>query len=288
MDHKIQKIKLNSDAFPVSKIDGKKVKISPISETHRIIKELSLQIDKTKIIYKKLGRIHLKEIIDLHQEWLPVKYEDSFFENALSNINNSFITIGAMYPTEQREIIIGAIFIEVQEFNQKFKKHSSEGIISKMMNEISFNEKMRAIIQWTDYHCAYIMTLGIIDECRRLKIGSELISKAIDIVLDDPLCICLYLDVIDYNKSAIQFYLKNNFEEVTTIKNYYHINEEVYDSYVYVRVLTIEEKKIHKRKSTRFFYLSINEWICWICYFIFAVITFNVFCKCFRKKQKSD
>lgn len=53
----------------------------------------------------------------------------------------------------------------------------------------------------------YILTLGIIDECRQLGLGTYLLNYTYNTVMKKyPLCKIVYLHVVEYNSSAIQFY----------------------------------------------------------------------------------
>jgi len=52
------------------------------------------------------------------------------------------------------------------------------------------------------------MTIGVVDECRRLGLGTQLLNKAIQVLKKYwSACEILYLHVVDYNESAIRFYL---------------------------------------------------------------------------------
>jgi ribosomal protein S18 acetylase RimI-like enzyme len=63
-----------------------------------------------------------------------------------------------------------------------------------------------------EYLGAYIMTIGVIDECRRLGLGSILVDKTIEMLQQNwTICEVIYLHVIDYNESAIRFYERNHF-----------------------------------------------------------------------------
>ena len=57
----------------------------------------------------------------------------------------------------------------------------------------------------------YIMTLGVIDECRKLGLGTLLIEETFQIVRTKyPMVQFLYLHVVDYNEAAIRFYKEKN------------------------------------------------------------------------------
>ena len=66
------------------------------------------------------------------------------------------------------------------------------------------------------------MTIGVIDECRRDGLGTQLLKYTENILAQMwPACEVIYLHVIDYNQTAIKFYEKNNFATLKTIKNHY-------------------------------------------------------------------
>lgn len=75
------------------------------------------------------------------------------------------------------------------------------------------------------------MTIGIVDECRRLGLGTKLLNEVIKVInLNWFNCEIIYLHVVDYNESAIRFYERNNFRTLKRIKNHYVIFEKDYDA----------------------------------------------------------
>jgi len=133
-----------------------------------------------------------------------------------------------------------------------FIKHTSRDAIKKICRNIDFNEEVTSYLKCQSYNCVYIMTIGVLDEYRHLHIGSNLIKKISEICLWDNLCVGIYLDVVDYNKAAINFYEKNGFENVAMIKNYYNIKNKFYDSIVYLKIFTRKEKDEFRKKISRF------------------------------------
>ena len=83
----------------------------------------------------------------------------------------------------------------------------------------------------------YIMTLGVIDECRKLGIGTMLLEETYrQVRYFYPECNLIYLHVVDYNKSAIKFYInKNNFIEMGREENHYEIFNKEYDALILYR-----------------------------------------------------
>ena len=86
------------------------------------------------------------------------------------------------------------------------------------------------------------MTIGVLDEFRKMNIGSNIVQRIINIGLNDILCIGVFLDVIYFNNSAIKFYKKNLFKKVMTNRNYYNIKGNRYDAYSFLRIFTRKEK----------------------------------------------
>uniref|UniRef100_A0A7S2N4T1 N-alpha-acetyltransferase 60 n=1 Tax=Helicotheca tamesis TaxID=374047 RepID=A0A7S2N4T1_9STRA len=82
----------------------------------------------------------------------------------------------------------------------------------------------------------YIMTLGTVRYYRNRGIASMLVEKAIrDVVEGDEACGVVYLHVITYNERAIGFYERLGFVRVKEIQDYYRINGENYNCYLYAK-----------------------------------------------------
>ena len=85
----------------------------------------------------------------------------------------------------------------------------------------------------------YIMTLGVIDECRQMGLGTLLLNQKCKEVLNCyPECRIIYLHVVDYNTSAIKFYTsKNDFVQCSVIKDHYEIFEQEYDAILLYKLI---------------------------------------------------
>ena len=80
------------------------------------------------------------------------------------------------------------------------------------------------------------MTIGVIDECRKLGLGTQMLNYTIDMVDKEYAnCYAIYLHVITYNKSAIKFYDKNRFTRLEILKNHYEIDGKEYNALVTYR-----------------------------------------------------
>ncbi len=82
------------------------------------------------------------------------------------------------------------------------------------------------------------MTIGVVDECRRLGLGTQLLNRAIKLLNQQwPTCEVLYLHVVDYNESAIRFYLnaRNKFVKHSVIPEHYVIMNQSYNALLLYR-----------------------------------------------------
>ena len=74
------------------------------------------------------------------------------------------------------------------------------------------------------YVC-YIMTIGVIDEVRKLGIGTNLLHAMTESVVffQERAVEALYLHVVSYNHQALAFYAKNEFNRIADLKDWYNI-----------------------------------------------------------------
>lgn len=92
----------------------------------------------------------------------------------------------------------------------------------------------------------YINTIGVIDEFRNFGIAKQLLNHAI--IEMNNFCydftkigmISVYLHVVEYNKQAIKFYIKNGFKEFIIDKDYYCIRNVNYNACVFVKIINDE------------------------------------------------
>ncbi|MCQ2821057.1 MAG: hypothetical protein MJ252_27680, partial [archaeon] len=97
-----------SEAFPPSK---RKNKSNFLSSCHELLKGENLK--EENISYRPLDKNDLEEILLLHREWFPIKYEKEFFKTVLENQYDTFFSLSAVYKlNEDQEIIIGCILVE--------------------------------------------------------------------------------------------------------------------------------------------------------------------------------
>ena len=225
-----KKYKIYSEAFPPNE-KGERQQLLSLSSFHDMIN--GININPKEIIYKPLTKNNLLEIKYLHKEWFPVDYDDNFFEEIFDNNCCNYFTIGAFYNiknekiNENKEIILGLALCEWEYISDYFIEHTNPKVIEEISKNINITEEVQACLKCQMYHCVYIMTIGVLDGCRQMSIGSNMLNNIFNIALRDDICVGIYLDVIYYNKSAIKFYEKNNFKKVKEIKDYYDLNGKI-------------------------------------------------------------
>ena len=109
-------------------------------------------------------------------------------------------------------------------------------------NSTSFLSRFFAFL-CREYFGAYIMTIGVVDECRRFGLGTKLLNYTIDLINKMwTSCDVIYLHVVDYNEAAIRFYEKNGFRTLKRMKDHYLIFEKEYDALLLYKDITKTKK----------------------------------------------
>ncbi len=278
-----KKIKIISDAFPPkSKFEGKKIQ-STYSNIHKFLIEEKIEINQTMIKLRKIVKEDIRQIRPLFKEWFPLDYDDSFYEkiflqqdnqNGLSliayienpkfhkkenasetypgNINNNSINIHNNDDNndeklnnfyELQHLILGVIITNKDPLENFIKKIPYKFDNLSYLDELTFETK----------YFNYVLSLGVIDECRRLRIGSLILNEIIRISNMDYNCLGIFLHVVVYNLTAIKFYEKHHFEEINHLYNYYYIEGNYYDSKVMGRLFHNHEKTLNRNILIRFF-----------------------------------
>lgn len=288
--HKKNEFPIFSEAFPPNK-RGIREKQDISSSSHKLLKDIKL--NPVNIIYKPLTKVDLEETKNLHKEWFPIKYSDSYFQTIFNEKSGKYFSIGAFYTitneetNEKKEIIIGLALCEWFIGSKYFFKLFGKESYMEICNNINYIEEVYSYIKCGDYNCIYIMTIGVLDEFRKMKIGSNMIERIIKIGLSDKLCVGVFLDVIYYNNAAIKFYKRNEFKKVMTNKNYYNLKGNKYDAFVFLRIFSRKEKDKFKYKNSNILTKSIDLLINPI-FFILKIIIYILFLQCFRDKIKIE
>lgn len=289
-----KKIKVSSDAFPPKQaLESKKIQPAH-SNIHKFLQVKNIEIKSSMVKLRKIKKEDLDQIKPLFKEWFPLNYDEPFYnkifvrlekETGLSLVayidNPQFsqpkIEEANLQTTKENldnlpELIIGLIITNKVTLENYIDSIPYRYENLSYLDEISFCTK----------YFVYVQSLGVIDECRRLRLGTLLLDEIINIHNRDFHCLGIYLHVVAYNKTAIKFYEKNSFKEMNHLFNYYFINETYYDSKVMVRLFHKDEKMVDYNFLIKFFDILVVNPL----KIIFLIITLFMCCKRYRHIKK--
>jgi ribosomal protein S18 acetylase RimI-like enzyme len=215
-----------------------------ISKIHIILKKEKIDVDKIKVLYKKIPFSFLDDLIILHQEFSPIKYKNNFYQKFFKNKNK--FAFGAFIKLNNKEYLIGFILFEL--CNENFFKRNVPNLLRKKNCLQNF---LNIFYNQNEYF-AYINDFGIINEFRRKNIGKELINKMIN-ELNKNNIIAVFTHIIEHNISALKFFHKNEWQYSGVIFNFFKFNDDYYDGQVFCKFLRKNEEFIEKE------YKGINE-----------------------------
>ena len=203
--------------------------IEGVSHRRRRACDFRIAVPKTQedenVTFRPLQESDREEIQRLHEDWFPVDYKEDFYDgvvqNKMASTGQPLYTQVAVIscPETQQERIIGSLlgaFVQVA----KCKTKSVELMVPNPQRHTRM---------------FYIMTLGTVKEFRGRGLATTLLEKCFDVIEADSDCGVSYLHVITYNTAAIQFYEKLEFSRVEEIENYYLIDGQKYNCYLYAK-----------------------------------------------------
>ena len=289
-----EELLLYSESFPLNE-KNERQKMKPIAECHKLLN--GIKIDPSQIIYKPLSPENVEEVKKLHIEWFPVKYEEEFFNQTIINNQGQYFSVAAFYyiktgENEYKEIILGLIICQWVYVENNFFKMTNKEIGKEISDNINYEEEVKLFLSGEKfYHCAYIMSLGVIDECRKMGIATTMLKSIYNYIICFDLVVGIYLNVISTNTSAKKFYEKNGLKCVNHIKDFYPVGNKVYDCDVYIKIFSKKEKELCKNYSYSMMSFKdklINNFVSKPFYFIIYIFM-CIFClRCFREKIKTE
>ncbi|CDW78806.1 n-alpha-acetyltransferase 60 [Stylonychia lemnae] len=225
------RILVESDAWP----EEQEVQVK--SKIHKLLRREMTQIDPSKIYFSQIKSKHLKELRYLHEEWFPLNYPDTFYDKITKN---KVIAIGCFIDldAQNKNVILGCALVKINSNNEDItemytaKDYYSGGIFNWFKTTLTCRE----------YQAAYIMTIGVVDECRRMGLGTMLLREIIKILNQQiTACEVIYLHVVDYNETAIKFYEKNDFRVLKRVKSHYVIFDKTYDGLLLYKDIKVDQ-----------------------------------------------
>ena len=236
-------IKLTSDAFeggiPLFYKENPDNFYKDISPIHKLL----FRLEKNKplsinIIYKVIDdEKYINDLIDLFKEWFPFSYDRDYFRKYFFRQN--CIAIGAFIKINLTDYLVGCVLGEMIS-EDKFKKIIPDVLVEKGFFSFFESEPVE---------CGVLQSLGVIDEYRRLGVGTRLMEMFIEEVKKRE-GVCIYLNTVGYNNSAIKFFENNQWYFYNNLINYYKINDKTFDAKLYYYIIDIKKcKKIKGNKK---------------------------------------
>jgi ribosomal protein S18 acetylase RimI-like enzyme len=188
-----------------------------------------------EITFRPIAPRDRQEIQRLHESWFPVSYTNAFYDELvlhrrLAGVRTTICEERELYTrvgtVTNNETIVACLvgsFVSAQ----RLSLASRQLLLSTAWPSSSEHRFPRLF---------YLMTLGTIPDYRHHGLATQLVEQCLeDTVLRDPGCGALYLHVLPSNIAAIRFYEKLHFVRVTLIKDYYTIDGQLHDAYLYAK-----------------------------------------------------
>jgi len=199
--------------------------ITPKSQSYQLFRERIKIKQQPSPSLEEISYRPIKTIDDVEQlkilfkEWFPISYPDQFYEELLEEYT-TFHSLLAVYRTEHNgqtvEIILGCIIYD-------FRSVQDILVTAPARNSL-----------FKQYKSLYLCALGVVSEMRKKGLATILVQTILKQAKQNDQSIkIVYLDVISYNEIAMNFYKKNGFIKTHVKKEYYEINDQIYDSFVY-------------------------------------------------------
>eukprot|EP00210_Caulerpa_lentillifera_P009210 g8781.t1 len=193
-----------------------------------------------------------------HYDLFPVDYRDKFFEMACQAGTNIY-TLAAFQldsencPSKLVGFIIGR---------------------SVLVSDINSTDRTRLGVvgqTWDSLRCTYILTIGVIKEFQQQGIATELL-KRFEEESKKKGSKWLYLHVITYNDSAIQFYTKCSYECAALLRDFYCIqsgrqqdpNRTIWDAFLFVKYIDLDDNMLSTIAQTQLSKECSSRSSCWL------------------------
>ena len=229
----LEKIKITSDNF-VDKVPAKTN--HEISRVHILLHRLpeDQRPKVSDVVYKIIPGTFLGEVYTLHKEFSPLMYDKGFFKKYFSQ--KTYFTYGAFITLENVEYLIGYTLFEICS-EKRFKQNASNAL----RNPSCLQKVKNCFTKTTSDKFAYLCSMGVIDEYRRMKISTELVNKMIEILKQNDV-IAIYTHVIEHNISAIRFFENLDWLYGGVVFAFYNFGNNYYNGQVYYYIISNKEE----------------------------------------------
>lgn len=164
------------------------------------------------------------EIKQIHEELLPIRYAERFYEEACLGFGLRKAPLFSQVARNADGNIVGFILAQ---FINASECEDPELIVTKDDKSVFDSQ----------YDVMYILTLGCKDECRRKGLASYMVQRCINYATLHENCGAVYLHVIHNNDKAIAFYEKNAFVCYRTLSSFYIIDQTAHKAHLYIHYM---------------------------------------------------
>uniref|UniRef100_A0A6N2KTU7 N-alpha-acetyltransferase 60 n=1 Tax=Salix viminalis TaxID=40686 RepID=A0A6N2KTU7_SALVM len=170
------------------------------------------------ICYRPIQPCDLEILERIHADIFPIRYESEFFQSVVHERDIvSWAAVDRSQPDGHSDELIGFVTARI--------------VLAK---ETEIGDLLRYDPSKPDQTLVYILTLGVVESYRNLGIARSLIRQVIKYASSVPACRAVYLHVISYNVPAIHLYKKMSFKCIRRLQDFYLINGQHYDSFLFV------------------------------------------------------
>ncbi|CAA6667041.1 unnamed protein product [Spirodela intermedia] len=167
------------------------------------------------ITYRPMRPTDLQALQQIHAGLFPIRYELEFFLNVVNGHGIvSWAAVDISGCDDRMDRLVGFV-------TTRLVPAKESEIADSLRYDSSRSEKT----------LVYILTLGVVEAYRNLRIGSH------QVCVEYSHLPGVYLHVIDYNNPAILFYRKMLFKLVRRLPSFYYIQGRHFDSYLFVYYL---------------------------------------------------
>lgn len=203
-----------------------------------------------KLSFRPLQPLDRQRIQHLHEQWFPVTYSNEFYDDLVKNhrlatSGDPLFTCVATLPNTTNNV--HSMYCQSTQQQRPNSHHAAANntheiivgcVVGAFVHPSRLNPStQQLLLPNSQVHTKlfYIMTLGTVDEYRGYGVATALVQRCMEMVEKDRTCGALYLHVIPFNHAAIRFYEKLGFYRVCTIDNYYNIENQHYDCFLYAK-----------------------------------------------------
>uniref|UniRef100_A0A7S3R8Z6 N-alpha-acetyltransferase 60 n=1 Tax=Dunaliella tertiolecta TaxID=3047 RepID=A0A7S3R8Z6_DUNTE len=190
----------------------------------------------SNLTYRPLQPGDFVAVKEAHLQLFPIKYEDTFFNKAVNSLDRIFSFAAFENANGDGELagFITARLCFMYELDNVDRFHISQSNPNNGSGTCASTDP-----------AVYILTLGVVPSWQKCGVASSLLALARQHAIEQLRCCVMYLHVISYNEAAISLYMRNQFQCLGLLKDFYSLPcgpqpnaaRALYDAYLFVQYL---------------------------------------------------